>query len=69
MPAYSLTGKTRFRTNFLGRLILQVEVRETWGLSCMEQTSYHWRDAKTEDFSQISVSSGRYPPDPRVLIK
>lgn len=41
-----LTGKTRYRTGWFGKLILQVEVRG-------KHSMFYWRDAKVEDLSLL----------------
>ena len=57
----SLTGSTRYRTNWRGKLILQVEyialVVENMGncVECSDQA--FWRDARTQDLSGLSISS------------
>lgn len=50
----SLTGRTRYREGWFGRLILQVEVDVTGSplVSQMEPGRYAiWRDAKAPDFT------------------
>lgn len=50
-----LTGRTRFRTNWRGKLILQVEytafhMKDLNGSGYFDEwTTTHWRDAKVED--------------------
>lgn len=51
-----LTGRTRYRITWLGRLVLQVELRspafqvKVCGLSATFREEVTWRDAKTTDF-------------------
>lgn len=50
-----LTGRTRYRTNWRGRLILQIEyslhhTRDLNGTGYYEDwDTLHWRDARAED--------------------
>ena len=50
-----LTGKTRHRSNWLGKLILQVEVE--WSDECPysgpRNTGKVWRDASTQDIAEL----------------
>jgi len=53
----NLTGNTRYRSNWLGKLILQVEYTyEESGCYDMDwRTVILWRDAKVEDLTGIKV--------------
>ena len=59
-----LTGRTRYRTSFRGKLILQVE--ETWAsLKNLNGSGYYdehvhvrWRDAKVTDMHLIQDEGG-----------
>lgn len=57
MKSPILTGKTRYRNTFFGRLILQVE--EIIYKDCMYSfDTYHfkrWRDAKATDLLEIKL--------------
>ncbi|MBP2463915.1 MULTISPECIES: hypothetical protein [unclassified Rhizobium] len=59
-----LTGRTRYRTNWRRKLILQIEVIETsiytQPETCDSHTSQHivWRDARVEDLP-IPATLGR----------
>lgn len=41
-----LTGKTRHRAGFRGKLVLQVQIADRYG---------SWRDAKIEDMGELSI--------------
>lgn len=54
-----LTGKTRYRAGWGGKLILQVEYAydgssfdDMWPRTCID-----WRDAKMEDLAEIELDS------------
>ena len=59
-----LTGRTRYRVTWLGRLVLQVEVDVTgspW-VSQMDIGSHtSWRDARCEDFNAFGRLFARAP--------
>lgn len=45
----SITGATRFRSNWRGKLILQVQYQEPFD----GYVVFHWRDARTEDLAAL----------------
>lgn len=57
-----LTGRTRYRTNWRGKLILQVEFTRRYCHDLNGSGYYdegettHWRDAKAEDIINKEVS-------------
>lgn len=53
-----LTGKTRYRTGWFGRLILQVEeqIGRTDPMTCETDYFPRWRDAKAEDLLSSGVA-------------
>ena len=48
-----LTGKYRFRTNWFGKIILQVEYSITDYDPTGSTTRTNWRDAKVEDLTLL----------------
>lgn len=55
----SLSGKHRFRTSWLGKQILQVELTRTYyqGKRAISgQLEHGWRDAKEEDLGKLHVT-------------
>jgi hypothetical protein len=54
-----LTGKTRHRSNWLGKLILQVEVKWGWSNVCQytgpRNKGKMWRDASTQDLAELQA--------------
>jgi hypothetical protein len=51
-----LTGKIRVRSNWRGKLILQVEKVEWYSSICKDL--YWWEDAKVQDLATYYGSSG-----------
>lgn len=52
-----LTGKFRFRTNWFGKLILQVEYTYTDFVADSSTERRNWRDAKVEDLTLLEPSN------------
>lgn len=52
-----LTGKYRFRTNWFGKLILQVEYSITDYDPIGSTTRTNWRDAQVEDLTLLDPSN------------
>ena len=52
-----LTGKYRFRTNWFGKLILQVEYSITDYDPTGSTTSTNWRDAQVEDLTLLDPNN------------
>ncbi len=52
-----LTGKYRFRTNWFGKLILQVEYSITDYDSTGSTTRTNWRDAQVEDLTLLDPNN------------
>lgn len=48
-----LTGKFRFRTNWFGKLILQIEYTYTDYVGDSSTQRTNWRDAKVEDLTLL----------------
>lgn len=52
-----LTGKCRYRSNFFGKLVLQVQYSREYG-TCNDmetRTVLYWRDAKVQDLNIIQT--------------
>lgn len=66
---YNLTGATRYRSGWRGRLVLQVEQRTIVsykgrlapGVEREPVYSYHWRDAKVHDLSVLKWMEASVP--------
>lgn len=59
-----LTGRTRYRSSWRGKLILQVEYKQHY-FNDLNGSGYydegfttHWRDAKVEDLPGQSIAAG-----------
>ena len=50
MSRAPLTGRTRYRVSWLGRLVLQVEQVRYWESDHGYVPSKSWRDARADDF-------------------
>lgn len=51
-----LTGNTRLRSTWRGKLVLQVEYSCSVTIYGNASTSFGWRDAKTQDIKSTSSS-------------